>query len=374
MVSVIIDACNSHKFLVRSVNSIRRQVYKDIEIIVVAKDNIESLSGNDVKLIVAQNLCKGLKDAVEVAKGQKIYFCSSNSVLTYNVIGDLVDIASDTSLCVYTKSYIKTQNDYTLYMGVNVSLYGKLTDRDSLIKVLSDKYNSQAEIAVSYMKQCAGVVTADSAVLYESCTDREVCEIVMGTISESALKNCLKEVADAGMEPAVRNYITAGLGEFIATLTEDAEDIMFYISSTMPQDIWLNYSVGRKTVNRWWNTIQGGNNTKIYKKFIDYISSFEDELIKMFLKNCEINKEIFEIMKANEQNVFLDIYNGIKEDIDTVAVRVVAPVKNNTQQYSYELSGMQLADYVVDKYRSGSLGLKTFFKSFGAWIKFKLKR
>ena len=92
------------------------------------------------------------------------------------------------------------------------------------------------------------------------------------------------------------------------------------------------------------------------------------------LKDCGINRATFEIMKVNEQDVFLNIYNGIKNDTEIAVVRTVAPAQNNSQGYSYELSGMQLADYVVDKYRSGSLGLKTFFKSFGAWIKFKLKR
>ena len=98
MVSVIIDACNGHKFLVRSLNSIRRQTYKDIEIIVVANDNIQKLVQNDVKVIMAQSFCKGLKEAVETAAGNRIYLCSSTSVITENVISDLFEVASDSSL------------------------------------------------------------------------------------------------------------------------------------------------------------------------------------------------------------------------------------------------------------------------------------
>ena len=285
MVSVIVDACNSHKFLVRSLNSIRRQTYKDIEIIVVAKENIENLLQNDTKLVTAQSFCEGLKKAVESTSGQKIYFCSSTSVITENVIADLNALTeenSDALQCTYTKAFIKNQNDYAPYMGNNVSLYGKLTDKVVLMKALSDKYNSQADIVVSYMKQCKGVVTVDGAALYESCTESELCENVLGTTKEASLKSFLNNVKDSGMSDNVRNYITAGLGEFIASTVEDAEDIMFYVSSTMPQDIWLNYSVARKTVNVWWNTIQSGNNAKVYKRFIEYISSFDEDLIKMF--------------------------------------------------------------------------------------------
>lgn len=374
MVSVIIDACNGHKFLIRSLNSIRRQTYKDIEIIVVANDNIQKLVQNDVKVIMAQSFCKGLKEAVETAAGNRIYLCSSTSVITENVISDLFEVASDSSLCTYTRGYIRMKNDYAPYMGINVSLYGKLMDKDILNKALSDNYSNQADITVSYMRQCKGVVTVDGAVLYETCTESEMAQMTMETVKEEPLRNFLKKACDAGMEDSVRNYITAGIGEIIAAVVEETDDMMLYIKNVMPDDMWLNYSVSRKTISRWWNIIQNGNNTKIYNAFREYISSFNDELIKMMLKDCGINRAIFEIMKVNEQDVFLNIYNGIKNDTGVAVVRTVAPAQNNSQGYSYELSGMQLADYVVDKYRSGSLGLKTFFKSFGAWIKFKLKR
>ncbi len=374
MVSVIIDACNGHKFLVRSLNSIRRQTYKDIEIIVVTNENIENSVQNDVKTIMSKNFNEGLKKAVESAAGHKIYFCSSTSVMTENVISDLMEVASDSSICTYTKGFIRQEKDYAPYMGINVSLYGKLTDKEVLKKALSDDNSNQANLVVAYLKQCKGLITVDSAVLYESCDECEMAQMTMGTVKESALKDFLKKVCDTGLDDAVRNYITAGVGEIIATVVEDAEDIMLYIANTMPDDMWLNYSVSRKTISKWWNIIQNGNNTKIYNAFRQYISSFDDELKKMMLKNCNINKEIFEIMKVNEQDVFLNIYNGIKDDTSVTVVKTAAPASNNSQGYSYELSGMQLADYVVDKYRSGSLGLKTFFKSFGAWVKFKLKR
>ena len=374
MVSVIIDACNSHKFLIRSLNSVRRQTYNDIEIIVVAKEKIENLLRNDVKIVVAQNFCEGIAKSVASAGGEHIYFCSSTSVLTDNVISDLVEAASDSSLGIYTKTYIKAQEDCSEYRGANASLYGKLVAKDKFKNTLSGNYSSQAEIVISYMKQCKGVLSADSAIMYESCTDSEICEAAVKNTKEEALKTLLKEVNDAEMSVAVRNYITAGIGEFIATSVEDAENIMNYISSAMPNDMWLNYAVSRKTISRWWNIIQNGNSAKIYSKFIDYVSSFDDELTKVILNGCGINRAIFEIMKANEQSVFLNIYNSIEKDSEVVAVRTVATTKNNAQQYSYELSGMQLADFVVEKYRNGSLGLKTFFKSIGAWIKYKLKR
>lgn len=374
MVSVIVDACNSHKFLVRSLNSIRRQTYKDIEIIVVAKDDVEKLLHNDVKLIVSQSFGDGLKKAVVTAIGEKIYFCNSTSVLTDNVIEDMVKAASDSSLCVYTKVYIKNNSGYVSYLGVNALLYGKLVDKKVFEKALPNDCEGHVETFISYLKQCSNVVTSDGAILYVSCTETELFQNVVGNVKEESFKKLLKEVSNSGMDISTRNYITAGLGEFIALKVDEAESIMFYISNMMPQDVWLNYAVSRKTISRWWNIIQNGNSTRIYTKFIEYISAFDDELMQMMLKNCGINKSIFEIMKVNEQDVFLNIYNSIKKETGVAVVKTVATAQNNAQEYTYELSGMQLADYVVDKYRSGSLGLKTFFKSFGAWIKFKLKR
>lgn len=374
MVSVIVDACNSHKYLIRNLNSIRRQTYKNTEIIVVAKDNIDKPLHNDVKLIMAEDFCKGLSKAVEGALGERIYFCTGTCVLTDNVIEELLEVSSDSKLCVYTKIYIKSNTDYELYRGLNASLFGKLVNKDMMVKVLTDKYDNQLSLAIAYMRQCDGLISSDSALLYESCKDLEVCEAVIGAAKESMFKAVLKGISETVTNTQVRNFITSGIGEMIAASVADTENMMFYIKECMSQDMWLNYAVARKTMVKWWNNIQNGKCIPVYTKFINYISDFDDETIKLILSSCDINKEIFEIMKNNEQDVFLSIYNSIKNDATITVVNKTAAANNNSQAYSYELSGMQLADYVVDKYRSGSLGLKTFFKSFGAWIKFKLKR
>ena len=43
-ISVIVAVCNTQKYLVRCLNSIKRQTYENVEIIIVTKDKTEEIA------------------------------------------------------------------------------------------------------------------------------------------------------------------------------------------------------------------------------------------------------------------------------------------------------------------------------------------
>lgn len=49
-------------------------------------------------------------------------------------------------------------------------------------------------------------------------------------------------------------------------------------------------------------------------------------------------------------------------------------ISENCSTANVEMTGKELADYAIGKYATGELGLKTIFKSLGAWIKYKLQK
>lgn len=380
MVSVVVNVYDSQKYLIRCLNSIMRQTYKDTEIIVVANEELERLPKDaEIKVINERgsDKCGTFKKAVDMAHGEYIYFCSSDSMMTDNTLDELVKISNDSSACPYTRAYTPNGSDYTLDRKIYASICGKLFCKEKLQRVITEniqkKLHSELEVVIEYLQQCERVVLAEEAMIYESKEKNLIQIIDVNQRNTSYWKKVLKSVAENCTLAETRNFITTGIGEVIAATENDTEELMFYTERLLHSDVWLNYAIAGKSIRKWWRTIQDGKNSEMYKAFVEYISCYDGEAVaKLLLKDCGISQDIFDIMKVNQQDTFLTILDSIKDEEKGHEGRVVAPAPVHQEKYSYELSGMQLADYVVDKYKSGSLGLKTILKSLKAWIKYKI--
>lgn len=98
------------------------------------------------------------------------------------------------------------------------------------------------------------------------------------------------------------------------------------------------------------------------KKWLEKIKVYSVETRNAFIESwilAAIQEE--QIEQLLQQNMEVIAAKEVRAE-DTVAV-----VKN----YETELEGPVLAEYVIAKYQQGGLGLKTIWKSFVAWVKYK---
>lgn len=380
MISVIVNVYDNQKRIVRCINSIKRQTYENVEIIVLTKDSLkDELCDVELKEVNADvaDKCKDISKAVSMASGEYVYFCSSDSMLTYNTLEEMAKQAGDPQALVYTSAYTPDGQGYVSDKKINASICGKLFLREKLYEIVHEnvktKPGSELEVVMEYLKTCDKLICAEEASVYEAKEDNLFGSIAAKDMSAKYFKNLLKTIMDNCKDIKIRNYLTAGVGEIIEALMSDTSDMMLYTSDLLHEDIWLNYVIARKTVKSWWTKLNTENDNKSYKKFVEYLSFFDDSLVaEMLLNDCGINKSIFEIMKNNEQDVFASImYNIEREQKCTLPANAVIS-KVQKEEYSYELSGVQLAEFVVDKFQNGNLGLKTILKSLKAWIKYKI--
>lgn len=376
MVSVIVKVYSNQKYLIRCLNSIKRQTYKDIEIIVMSEEAVGNIPADisaRISLVQGMNEGDAIKTALDNAKGEGVVFVSSDSMMTDNVIQELLETSEELSVCSYTRVYTPDCTDYTLNKQSHISMCGKMYNKSQLLKVLNEKnIKDEVELTVEYLDQCKGLALAEETAIYEAEKTNMTENITQR--DEDGWKKLLQLVSDKGMVADIRNYITAGIGEVVSETITDTDDIMDYAKEKFHNDVWLNYIVAKKSVINWWNQLQDVNNNKAYKKYIEYISSFEGESVaKLLLNDCGIDDSTFEVMRTNEQTVFLDVLCGVRAESGAkLAVGGIANMHLGSNGYTPEMTGVQLAEFVVDKYKTGKLGLKTIFKSMVAWIKYKI--
>ncbi len=119
LVSVVIPVNNTEKYLVKCVNSITEQSYKNIEIILVDDGSTDSSSAlcdelgkTDGRITVIHNENGGLSSArntgIGASGGRYIVFVDSDDVLDREAVADMVKIAADDgSDAVFPMTYYK---------------------------------------------------------------------------------------------------------------------------------------------------------------------------------------------------------------------------------------------------------------------------
>ncbi len=140
LVSVIIPCYNSEKVIKNALDSLARQTYKNIEIIIVndgSKDNTSNVIYeylNKFKLTanVYNQINEGVSVArnkgLEVAKGEYITFLDSDDMYSENFISDLVFSIkkhdADTAFCFWTKTSASLENSDIIneYLLTNLKL------------------------------------------------------------------------------------------------------------------------------------------------------------------------------------------------------------------------------------------------------------
>ena len=125
LISIIVPIYNVEKYLVKSVNSIINQTYKNLEIILVndgstdtCGDICEKFKNIDRRIIVIHKKNGGLSDArnagLQVAKGDYIGFVDSDDWIEKNMYQELLNISLKENSDIVSCGVRKVWNDINI--------------------------------------------------------------------------------------------------------------------------------------------------------------------------------------------------------------------------------------------------------------------
>lgn len=292
LISVIIPYYKDHKYLLRCLNAIRRQTYKNVEILLVLNEQQDEVN-YDVKVIrgIGESIYTGLNKAVYEAKGEYIYFCTATSILRDNALEELYTEINNNGVDLSCISiYIPNGNDYKEY-SERLSLFGKLYKKSLLGKdpFREDSVYCEYGYVAKYLTRCKGIRESSASSVYE--TDKML-------LNEPEVKSFKIEAWQCLFDVIGTDFEKDG---FACKLTEQESD-----------------------------------------------------------KNC---KEHYENKESKDTTTCLEVNDSQTNEIVT---------EDALKKILEQMNGDELIEYVLDKCRSGKLGLKTVVRSFLAWFKYKL--
>lgn len=417
LISIIIPKQQEQTYLVRCLNAIKRQTYQNYEIILVTEQCEEILQEYDydkLQVVKAEGESKwsGMQQAIESAHGEYLYFCSVSSVLAPNVLEELlknewnVEKHSMGQFLILQEKNVTHADPSTAELGI----YGKLFLNS---RVQSEKIVFQEEMefadyifASFYERNYEKVEENTDVYIYE--TDKKFfCDterMISGMEEESELLLVAQEDNRyfKKIVMLLENKISHECG---------ADKILQQVSSIanlFPKEYEINYQLAKKYLKKIFDTCQEKSDEEIFQKFHTYFEGMESEenffkiLLTAFglneekygyLKECSLKEYLFFRDRVNEEKMqmekkFLQLEESVKKLEDT-SVSVKEEMKritvemdsvrdnvvmNTLQAVAEELTGPMLAEFVVNKYKNGGLGLKTLLMSLKVWIMYKFRK
>lgn len=164
LISIIIPVYNVEKYLAKNIESVIRQTYRNIEVILIndgSTDNSGKICDEyakiDKRIKVIHKSNGGLSDArnvgIDVANGQFITFCDSDDYLKESYIEYLYELIKKDkckmSICSYC---ILTENEKMIDCGKGYN-EGILTTEQTLSRMLCDEGFSVSACAKLYAKE-----------------------------------------------------------------------------------------------------------------------------------------------------------------------------------------------------------------------------
>ena len=182
------------------------------------------------------------------------------------------------------------------------------------------------------------------------------------------------------------------------------------VASTLLKEYEINYQFAKKYLKKAFDSCQKEKDEEAFKEFQVYFKQMESEeeffkiLLKAFelseekygyVKECSLKEYLFfrdriteeekqpeedyqrlteSVKKLEKANAIMDDLKRIAIEMDSVKKNMLVMNVNTPQTVTQELTGPMLAEFVVDKYKNGGLGLKTLLLSLKVWIAYKFRK
>lgn len=423
LVSIILPPFEDDTYLVRCLNMIRRQSYKETEIILLDYEEREKLEEyKNINFINSScdNFWDRLNDAVNNSRGDYFLFCDVTTVMAPNTIELLLE--KNQPCCNQTPFYIgqllqEEKNTFVMKENSKWSLLGKIFNAE-YVKSKQELFHLDSkcpdiQFVLEYASQFDGVKYDERIYLYGS--DENIAKERNGVATENSLSHLLSLYQRMNNEEK-------DLKGFLQDILDHSDGIeRFMIAKVFAvqnlSEYERHYEIAKKYLIEEYKKIIETENEESFLGFKDYIQIFtEDELLyDQLLKLMGLDDEAMEIGLKNPVSKFKFYLNHREpkqkaESLETVLGRIeelreqqkqtadilgkkiaecnskvpeinklvkvveeiAAEKKTVAEAETKVLSGPALADYLVSVYGNGGLGLKTLVRAFVAWVKFKL--
>lgn len=413
LVSVIIPEVEDDTYLVRCINSIRQQTYENVEIILAGSDYPSKVERNcNIRIVSGVNRENTLNKAIDISNGKYILFCSVTSILSYVLIATLIEHAEKNAGCAYAFVRLPENENFSICRSTEISLWGKLFCKEKLLENnihFSENFSfSTEEFVLRYLALFTKSYEADHAEIYETDTrifDRYDKEL----ISEEEIERVLL---------LFKNCILNSTADFICNLLkiirpdaslESSFRYVVFIARNLNKEKELNYRMAEIYGRNYYTILKAKKDEEMFTNFKSYLRLFEneEEYLNVILKALMIGKEQYKLLtqynlkdylfymdkvpNSADLLTYIEEVNNLKNLLDSERKRIdhlenikldlpgraissgdnkISSVNVNGREQL--LSGPELADFVVNSYQKGNLGLKTILKSITAWIKYKL--
>ncbi len=311
-VSVLV-ICNEIKYLTRCLNSLKRQIVKPCEIILISDVDLEdNYSDEKIGIIIesSENIYNSLNLALNKVLGSYVFICNAGSDITENTLKELLFSAENDGKHISAAEVFYPEKDGFKKSNPYLSIYGKLFRTDIIksegIGFPSDSSFGEFQFLEQYLENTNGIKYCAGTGLYESK-------------SESLLS----------------------FGQTIYQYEENKEWIPLLNESTTQENVYIKSRVLLQ--------INDENKMRIVCLQNLWPEPNEDHLNSLIKKQTEIKL-------AEERKKLKPI------------------VKKETVYQTVDISGYDFAIQMPSRAAKGEIGLKSIIKCFGAWLKSKVKR
>lgn len=392
MISIIISECQDNKYLTRCLNSINRQTYKEWEIIRIGDKGFENL-----------------EDVLKYVNGEYCLFCNASTVLAPNTLASMVEsfVEENSILCgnlllEQNNSYVFIKNDYLFFTGklIPTSLL-----KDSIQKLKDDGLSKENHSMLYMIENVNGNIRKiEAAYIYE--TDKKILDKEMdGYGDDLTFEKLLEFYKNTSVKDCLEPFFLDILKN--TQMHEIKLKRSVDIINAGPCSYEFRYTILDDYIVKAFKECQTDNNPALYDQIKLFLMKEEDDEIffEIILQKLGLNKKQYECIKTfplNEYMFFKDKVrieeNNVVNSISAKDARTIVDSLDNNKKLLEKLEktvlnlqinmpkleihenvtpileGPVLADYIVEKYRNGELGLGTILKAVRAWIAFKIKR
>lgn len=303
MISVIIPKYDDSANIVSCLNSIKRQTFDDVEILVINDNSDDELikEYNLIQVKTDNAECYGLNEAIAQAKGEYIYFCNASSVLSPNTLSELMKVEDDYILCADV--YVSKKDSFVKKEQI-LSCYGKLFKKSIVdrlgMRFVDDSIMSEKVFVATYLSQFEDICHNSDIFIYD-LNYVNVCKSEYVNQDAEVWKQCFKSINSAS--PKVNGLLSRTLADSIKKCMICSEEIAKAVREASPMNYMLNYVCFAPVLKLLWEKVIKDNDSEAYESFKRYVMEFEDEdILELLFKICGLRMEHYSYIKNNNIN------------------------------------------------------------------------
>ncbi len=325
MVSVIIPNSNQTKYLYRCINSLKRQSYSDLQIIVITNQDIErtDLKGVEIINVLEEGPYSGLNQALRLAKGDFVLFCNMSSVLSADSVKLMFEESNDYEWISCANYYEKKDSLYIQSNYEYTSIFGKLFSY-TIIEDNKIAFSEESELClIKFLAQYYSVIKGNRLVgcdIYDSICDK----IDASLFEQSAEGENWKEFlyAISNQEKEIGDSFCDELCDKIKDEIYLSDNAVNAAGELLHDKFAFQKKFVLPTVKRWWVEINDtDDNDEINTKFITYLKKYSesDEFLDLLLNEFGIEKEQMKYLEkydCHDALFFIKNTSKAKNDVE----------------------------------------------------------